>query len=172
MTIHLKSCWSPCFWHGNVKDGTYAIGVYTITISICIITYIAYMLGGGDTSMLWLPFFETDLKSGTLQGSGGFAIFYFIVFMVMGVLLMLGARHNIRALIMPWIYGMYVIILFQTMFGLWLIFGYYIYLELVFAALCNWAWMAFNIYCALVVKSHLRNLRSEQSPDIAYLNDI
>ena len=117
-------------------------------------------------------FLLSDLKSGTLQGSGGFAIFYFIVFMVMGVLLMLGARHNIRALIMPWIYGMYVIILFQTMFGLWLIFGYYIYLELVFAALCNWAWMAFNIYCALVVKSHLRNLRSEQSPDIAYLNDI
>ena len=59
MTIHMKSCWSPCFWHGNVKDGTYAIGVYTITISICIITYIAYMLAGGDTSMLWLPFFET-----------------------------------------------------------------------------------------------------------------
>ena len=59
MTIHLKSCWSPCFWHGNVKDGAYAIGGYTITMSICIITYIAYLLAGGDTSMLWLPFFET-----------------------------------------------------------------------------------------------------------------
>ena len=59
MTIHLRSCWSPCFWHGNVKDGSYSVGVYTILMSITIITYIAYLLGGGDTSMLWLPFFET-----------------------------------------------------------------------------------------------------------------
>merc|ERR1711976_897079 len=146
MTIHLRSCWSPCFWHGNVKDGSYSVGVYTILMSITIITYIAYLLGGGDTSMLWLPFFETDLKSGTLQGSGGFAI--------------------------PWVYAMYVIILFQAMFGLWLLFGYYIYLDLVFSALCDFTWMALNYYCILVVKSHLRNLKKEQAPEIAEIYDL
>jgi len=172
MTIHLKSCWSPCFWHGNVKDGAYAIGGYTITMSICIITYIAYLLAGGDTSMLWLPFFETDLKSGTLQGSGGFTIFFLLVLMVLSVLMLLGVRNDIRGIIMPWIYAMYVVILFQAMFGLWLLFGYYIYLELVFSALCDFTWMGFNYYCVLVVKSQLRNLKKQQAPEIADIYDL
>ena len=59
--IHLKSCWSPCFWHDNVRDGVIAVGVYSIGISICIITYTVYVLNGGDTSQLWLPFFETGM---------------------------------------------------------------------------------------------------------------
>jgi hypothetical protein len=69
-----------------------------------------------------------------------------------------------------WIYMMYVIILFQAMFGLWLVFGYYIYLEMVFAALCDGLWMCLHIYCVMVVKSHFRNLTDIQSPDIEYLN--
>ena len=56
---HLKSCWSPCFWHDNVRDGSIAVGLYSIGISICIITFTIYLLLGGDTSQLWLPFFET-----------------------------------------------------------------------------------------------------------------
>ena len=36
--------------------------------------------------------------------------------------------------------------------GLWLLFGYYIYLEMVFAALCEFTWMGLNIYCILVVR--------------------
>ena len=56
---HQKSCWSPCFWHANVRDGSIAVGIYTIGISICLITYTIYVLNGGDTSQLWLPFFET-----------------------------------------------------------------------------------------------------------------
>jgi len=59
MTIHLKSCWSPCFWHNNVRDGTLAVAVYSMAISVCLITYTAYVLAGGDTSQLYLPFFET-----------------------------------------------------------------------------------------------------------------
>ena len=38
------------------------------------------------------------------------------------------------------------------MFGLWLLFGYYIYLEMVFAALCDFTWMGLNIYGILVVR--------------------
>jgi len=46
------------------------------------------------------------------------------------------------------------------MFGLWLLFGYYIYLEMVFAALCDFIWMSLNIYCILVVRYNFRNDRS------------
>ena len=76
MTIHLRSCWSPCFWHGNVKDGSYAVGVYTILMSVTIITYIAYLLGGGDTSMLWLPFFETGMLKFTYLFNAYFLIMH------------------------------------------------------------------------------------------------
>jgi hypothetical protein len=113
-----------------------------------------------------------DLKSGTLQGSGGFTIFFLLVLMVLSVLMLLGVRNDIRGIIMPWIYAMYVVILFQAMFGLWLLFGYYIYLELVFSALCDFTWMGFNYYCVLVVKSHLRNLKKQQAPEIADIYDL
>ena len=86
--------------------------------------------------------------------------------------MIIGVRSEIRGFIVPWVYAMYIIILFQAMYGLWMVFGYYIYLEMVFAALCCFTWMAFNWYTLLVVKSHLRNLKYVQSPSIEYLNDI
>jgi len=113
-----------------------------------------------------------DLKSGTLQGAGGFVIFYFIVMLLLSIGLMIGVKTEIRGFILPWVYWIYVAILFQAMFGLWLVFGYYIYLETVFVALCDWTWMFLNVYCVMIVKSHLRNVKYYQSPDIEYLNDI
>ncbi len=85
---------------------------------------------------------------------------------------MAAVRTNIRGLFIPWIAAMYVVILFQAMFGLWLIFGYYIYLEVVFVALCDWIWMGLHFYCVEVVRSHLKNVRSFQSPEIEYLMNI
>jgi len=170
--IHLKSCWSPCFWHGNVQDGSKAVAIYTMSMSICLITYTLYVLSGGDSSQLYLPFFETDLNSGSVQGAGGFVILYFIVLFLLSIGLMVGVRTNIRGFILPWIITMYIAIFFQSTFGLWLVFGYYIYLETIFVALCDWTWMGLNIYCILVVKSHLRNVKNIQSPDIEYVNDI
>ena len=167
--VHLKSCWTPCFWHGNVFDGSIAVAIYSISMSVCIITYTAYCMNGGDSTQLWLPFFEANLDT-TLQPVGIFVIIYFILMVVMSVLLLQGIRSSIRGLLLPWIYLMYVVILFQAMFGLWLVFGYYIYLEMIFAALCEGLWMCLHIYCIMVVKSHLRNLESIQSPDIEYLN--
>ena len=42
-------------------------GIYTFFMSLAVVTYCVYIMTGGDTSQLWLPFFETDLKD-TLQG--------------------------------------------------------------------------------------------------------
>ena len=104
------------------------------------------------------------------SGSGGFTVFYFALLSLLSILLLIGVRTNIRGLFLPWIVAMYIVVLFQAMFGLWLIFGYYIYLEVVFAALCDWVWMGLHIYCIEVVRSHLMNVKSLQSPDIEYLN--
>jgi len=63
--VHMKSCWSPCFWYNNVVDGSVAVAVYTMAMSVCIITYVAYVMAGGDSTQLWLPFFETNLNTTT-----------------------------------------------------------------------------------------------------------
>ena len=64
----LSSCWTPCFWHNNVRDGSLAVAIYTFFMSLAVMTYCVYIMTGGDTSQLYLPFFETDLKD-TLQGT-------------------------------------------------------------------------------------------------------
>ena len=86
------------------------------------------------------------------------------------MLLCFGVWSAIRGLILPWQILMGLVVLFQMIFGLWLICGYYIYLEVVFVALCDWLWMALNIYCVIVVRSHYRNVKMIQSPDIEYIN--
>jgi hypothetical protein len=49
--------------------------------------------------------------------------------------------------------------IFKAMFGLWLIFGYYIYLEVIFVALCDFIWMTLNIYCMLVVRLNIYSFK-------------
>ena len=66
---------------------------------------------------------------------------------VLSILLMWGIKKDIRGLMLPWMVCMAIACLFQMMFGMWLITGYYIYLEGVFAALVDFAWMGYNIYC-------------------------
>ena len=117
-------------------------------------------------------FLLSDLNSGSLYGSGGFVLIYFFVMIILSVMLIFGVKRDIRGLMLPWVYASYVAILFQAMYGLWMVFGYYIYLEMVFSALCNFTWMGLNIYCIMVVKSHVRNVKLFQSPDIEYYQDI
>ena len=169
--VHLKSCWSPCFWYGDVMSGSLAVSVYTIAMSICLICYTINIMSGGDSSQLWLPFFETNLNS-TTQPTGGFIIIFFILLLFASVLLCYGVRREVRGFMLPWMVLLWVAIFFQCLFGLWLVFGYYIYLEVIMAAVCDWIWMAFNIYCYYVVRSHYRNLKHKQNPDIEYVNDM
>ena len=171
MTIHLHSCWSPCFWHNNVRDGSLAVAVYSLFASVMFGAYTAYVMCGGDSSQLWLPFFETNLnKDASLIGGGSFTIAYMALLALLSVLLGVGVATDIRGMMLPWLAAFTLVPLFQATFGLWLICGYYIYLEVVFAALCIWLWMTVNIYCWLVVRSHYRNVKMFQSPDIEYLD--
>ena len=41
-----------------------------------------------------------------------------------------------------------------------------------FAALVDWSWMSYNIYCYYVVRSHFTNVKWYQSPDIEVLDDM
>merc|ERR1712088_441276 len=175
--VHLHSCWSPCFWHGNVADGSIAVAVYTFSMAVCIIMYCINVLSGGDSSQLWLPFFETNLNldpavqgvPDTTVGTAAFVIAYFLLLALLSGLLAFAVKTDIRGLMLPWMVAMWVVVVFQVMFGLWLVFGYYIYIEVIFVALCDWLWTAFNVYCIYVVRSHYRNVKYIQSPDIEYV---
>ena len=115
--VHLHSCWSPCFWHGNVRDGALATSVYTLLMSFVCVVYMVYIMAGGDTSQLWLPFFETDLDS-SLQVSGAVTIVLLLLLAACSGLLFAGVMGSIRGLMLPWALMMCVVVFFQACFGL------------------------------------------------------
>ena len=137
----------------------------TIEIILC-----SDLLNGGDASQFYLPLFETDLHSDA-QHAGRFCIIMLMLLILAAVLLIWGITKDVRGLMIPWLGLWFILCLGQAMFGLWLIFGYYIYLEGVFAALVDFAWMSYNIYCWFVVRNHYRNVKWFQSPDIEVLQE-
>ncbi|XP_046817684.1 uncharacterized protein LOC124423683 isoform X2 [Vespa crabro] len=138
MTV-LQSCWSPCIWTNNVKTGSKVIAFYTMALSIIFITLICYQMNGGDSTQLYNPLFEADI------------------------------RGCVRGWLLPWLILWFIICVFLLVFGLWLLGGYYIYLDSVFATLCIWLWMSYNIYCWLVVYSMYKVFEELQSPNIELL---
>ncbi|OXU22008.1 hypothetical protein TSAR_012411 [Trichomalopsis sarcophagae] len=100
---------------------------------------------------------------------GGFFIYYFLLMIAFALTMVYGLRRGVRGFLLPWLAGWFIICLFQLVFGLWLIGGYYIYLDAVFAAFCNWLWMGYNFYCWLVVLSSYKVLLQLQSPKIELL---
>ncbi|KAL0275763.1 UNVERIFIED_CONTAM: hypothetical protein PYX00_003523 [Menopon gallinae] len=167
MTI-LETCWSPCIWNTNVKTGSKAVAFYTAMFSVVLITLIAYMLNGGESSMLYSPLFETDVRN-SMQGVGGFFIFYLLLLIAFSILMVVGINRTTRGLMLPWLISFGLICAFQLVFGLWLLGGYYIYLDSVFAAFVDWIWMAYNIYCWLCVYSMYKIIAELQSPNIELL---
>lgn len=58
----LDSCWSPCIWIDNIENGTRAIAVYTMAMSIVLMTFVCYFMAGGDSTQLYNPLFEADIR--------------------------------------------------------------------------------------------------------------
>ncbi|XP_061379896.1 uncharacterized protein LOC116774095 [Danaus plexippus] len=164
----LESCWSPCIWASTVKSGSRAVAVYTIAMGLILITFIAYQMAGGDSTQLWNPLFEADVR-GSLQVFGIIFIVILVTLIVSSVLMVIGINIWMRGLMLPWLITMALIILFQFVFGLWLIGGYYIYLDATFAALLDFLWMSYNIYCWLCVLSQYQIILQMQSPNIEIL---
>ncbi|XP_045504004.1 uncharacterized protein LOC123700731 [Colias croceus] len=164
----LDSCWSPCIWSSNVKSGSRAVAVYTAAMGIILITFIAYQMDGGDSTQLWNPLFEADVR-GSLQVFGIIFIVILAILIVSSILMVIGMNIWMRGLMLPWMITMGLIILFQIVFSLWLIGGYYIYLDATFAALLNFLWVSYNIYCWLCVLSQYQIILEMQSPNIEIL---
>ena len=104
-----------------------------------------------------------------MQIVGGFLICYFIALIISAVFMVVGIKKMNRGLMIPWLVGFGLAILFQLIFGLWLLGGYYIYLDTVFYTLVDWLWMAYNIYCWLVVFSQYQIFEEMASPNIELL---
>lgn len=166
--VMLQTCWSPCIWNSNVKTGSRAVAFYTASFSVVLITLIAYMMNGGESTQLYSPLFEADVR-GSMQAWGGFFIFYLLLLIAFSILMVFGIAKTNRGMMIPWLGCMSIVILFQLVFGLWLLGGYYIYLQSVIAALADWIWMAYNIYCWLCVYSQYQIFEEMQSPNIELL---
>ncbi|XP_030376068.1 uncharacterized protein LOC115625224 [Scaptodrosophila lebanonensis] len=166
--VVLSSCWSPIIWSDNVRTGSYAVAAYTASLSAVLITLIVYMLCGGESAQLYSPLFETDIRT-TMPVWGSFYIIYFILIIIASYLVYYGIKINTRGWLLPWLILVGLAILFQFCWSLWLIGGYYIYLEQTFSALLNFVWVAYNVYCWLVVFSQYQIFLVLQNPNIELL---
>ncbi|XP_057318008.1 uncharacterized protein LOC130663006 [Microplitis mediator] len=167
MTI-LESCWSPIIWTNNIKTGSKAVAFYTVAMSVVMITLIGYQMYGGDSTQLYNPLFEADVRF-SLQAVGGFFIVYFFVMIVSARCIFIGINERVRGWLLPWLITWFIFCAFQLVFGLWLLGGYYIYLQVVLPTLINWLWMGYNFYCWLCVLSVYKLFQEIQSPNIELL---
>jgi len=166
--VALKTCWTPFIWNRNVKTGSKCCAAYTIALSVVMITSTVYMMTGGDSTQLYLPLFEADVRD-TMQLWGSVFIIFDVAFIVSSFLMLWGIHTLLRGLILPWLICMATTILFQLIFSLWLLYGYYIYLAVVLPAILNWIWMAYNFYCWLCVYSMYQIIYEMQTPNIELL---
>ena len=78
-----------------------ASAVYTAVLSMLTLVYTIYIMNGGDTSQLWLPFFETSLDDDLIPAAS-FVLVFCILFFVASVVMYRGVKTGIRGFIIPW----------------------------------------------------------------------
>lgn len=84
---------------------------------------------GGDSTQLYSPLFETDVRD-TMQFWGSLYVTYLLIFIVSSYLIYYGIKIHTRGFLLPWLIQMGIIILFQLLWGIWQLYGYYIYVSL------------------------------------------
>ncbi|XP_054272107.1 uncharacterized protein LOC128992519 [Macrosteles quadrilineatus] len=166
--VALKTCWSPCIWNPDVKSGSKCVAVYSFAASIILITFTAYMMLGGDSTQIYHPLFETDIRN-SMQYYGWMFIIYLLLLIGASVLMVRGIDLTHRGLMLPWLILVMFLIILQFLFSIWLVYGYYIYLAIIPPAIVNWMWMGYNIYCWLCVYSQYQIIYEMQMPNIELL---
>jgi hypothetical protein len=62
-----------------------------------------------------------------MQLYGGLEIVFFLLMIAFSYLMVRGIKINNRGMMLPWLFGMAFLIFLQILFGIWLLYGYYIY---------------------------------------------
>lgn len=60
---------------------------------------------------------------------GGIFITVLLLLILFSIAMVIGIKRILRGLMLPWLFLFALIVLFQLVFGLWLLGGYYIYVS-------------------------------------------
>jgi len=83
---------------------------------------------GGDSTQLYSPLIETDIKDSMLFW-GSFYVIYLLIFIGSSYLVYFAIKIQTRGWLLPWLIQMGITILFQFLWGIWQLYGYYIYVS-------------------------------------------
>ncbi|KAK3882344.1 hypothetical protein Pcinc_013275 [Petrolisthes cinctipes] len=164
----MKNCWSPWYYYDSIRSGSKACAATTIFFSTFSIIYICHCLNEGDSSQFFLPLFETDVNT-TMRWAGGFMILFYMCYIVVSMLMVLGINADHRGLILPWLTQNMLYILLIIAFALWLQASYYHYLLSVLWTCIYLLFAAAHVYMQRCVKSQYETIKKGQAPNIIQL---
>ncbi|KAF7994082.1 hypothetical protein HCN44_011351 [Aphidius gifuensis] len=167
MTI-LSSCWSPIIWTNNVKTGSKVVASYTTALSFVLITLTIYQMIGGESTQLYNPLFDFDIRD-SLQVAGSFVIGFLSFLIISSGLVMFGISQEVRGWLLPWLILWMIFMVCQLLFGVRLLYRYYVFVDVVLITMIDYLWMAYNFYCWLCVYSVYKEFAKRASPNIEYL---